>query len=365
MADLQFIREEREPTFRFEVAPLHNALCSLCLLDQKHLDGISDWVDATVAAMTPEERERSGHACETVGFVSRTTAETVEEFVEALRATDSRTLFSHQLRHLVEKASMMLSGPQVPAPEELIKNETAFVGLIERMHEAKDEPFSKEEAHADYRRMSAPDYAARSAEVISELWNKYLRDEWSAVRLTVEESVAAFRSIEIPGNGVQEKLKFVTQRDYIPEQWIDAIQNTREIVFVPSVHIGPYMLLLDHDHERAIIVGRARIPEGATASSATLTRADLLIRLEALSDSVRLAILEMAAREDKITTQDVMDKLSLSQSSASRHLTQLAATGLLTVDASERTKRYSVHTRRIDDVCNGIQQLLGEPRNQE
>jgi hypothetical protein len=32
----------------------------------------------------------------------------------------------------------------------------------------------------------------------------------------------------------------------------------------------------------------------------------------------------------------------------------------MAVDASERTKKYSVHTRRIADVCESIQHLLTE-----
>jgi DNA-binding transcriptional ArsR family regulator len=63
---------------------------------------------------------------------------------------------------------------------------------------------------------------------------------------------------------------------------------------------------------------------------------------------------------DLVTTQGVIDELSLSQSSASRHLTQLAATGLMAVDASERTKKYSVRPKRVADVCESIRHLLTE-----
>jgi DNA-binding transcriptional ArsR family regulator len=136
------------------------------------------------------------------------------------------------------------------------------------------------------------------------------------------------------------------------------LKNVHEVTYVPSVHIGPYMTLLDFDGSNAVIVGRARIPEGAPVSSPTIDRSDLLIRLEALSDTTRLRILEMAAKREVITSQDVIDELELSQSSASRHLTQLTATGLLKVDGSERTRRYRLNSDRIDAVCGGIKQLF-------
>jgi DNA-binding transcriptional ArsR family regulator len=118
------------------------------------------------------------------------------------------------------------------------------------------------------------------------------------------------------------------------------------------------MILFEFDGRRAFIVGRARVPEGASVHSAVLDRSDLLMRLDALSDDTRLRIVEMATRDGTITTQMVMDELELSQSSASRHLTQLAATGILSVDGSERTKRYRTNPRRIDDLCHGLRQLV-------
>jgi len=130
-------------------------------------------------------------------------------------------------------------------------------------------------------------------------------------------------------------------------------------VYIPSVHIGPFMILFEYDGTTAYVVGRARIPEGSTVRAAELDRSDLLIRLDALSDATRLRVLELAAGRGSITTQEVMDGLQLSQSSASRHLTQLTATGLLTVDASERTKRYRLNVSRVDQVFSGLKELLG------
>jgi DNA-binding transcriptional ArsR family regulator len=92
--------------------------------------------------------------------------------------------------------------------------------------------------------------------------------------------------------------------------------------------------------------------------SAELDRSELLVRLEALSDDVRLRILTTAAEEGFVTTQVVIDSLGLSQSSASRHLSQLTATGLLSVDTGHRSKRYHLNSRRVNETCDMLKSFL-------
>jgi DNA-binding transcriptional ArsR family regulator len=202
-------------------------------------------------------------------------------------------------------------------------------------------------------------YRDRLADGIAHLWEHYLSEEWPRVRHMTETSAAAFASIDVPGESAEEQIRFITQRDSLPEDWIPTLREARRVVFIPSVHIGPFMIMLEYDGKTVYIAGHARIPEGATVQASELDRSDLLIRLDALSDETRLRVLELAADRGRITTQDVMEAFELSQSSASRHLTQLTATGLLSVDSSERTKKYQLNARRIDDVFGGLKKLLG------
>jgi DNA-binding transcriptional ArsR family regulator len=361
MSDLAFIRDRAIPRIEFDVAPVYNALCSICLLGQTQLDHISPWVDATLARATEEEREAVETACEAVHYVSVTRARTVESFIASLAELDPSVFPTVEAQRLRAKALRHEGVGEVPSAAVLASDREAFVGLIERLMEGiDDKEFDRAKLETYFDQIHDGEaYRDKLTSAISLLWDRYLKEEWERVESAVTDSVAAFQSVEIGGESVEEKLKFITQRDNIPAEWVATLQTAQEIVYVPSVHIGPYMILFDFDGTRAVVMGRARIPEGATVHSPMLDRSDLLIRLEALSDTNRLRILEMAASRDEITSQDVIDQLELSQSSASRHLTQLAATGLLTVDLSERTRRYRLNTRRIDDVCVGLKELFG------
>lgn len=101
-------------------------------------------------------------------------------------------------------------------------------------------------------------------------------------------SVAAFGSVELPLGGVSERLEFIAGSDFIHDEWVQIASKAEEVVGVPSVHIGPYMILFEFDGRRASIVGRARVPDGASVHSSALDHSDLLMRLDAISDSTRM-----------------------------------------------------------------------------
>ena len=362
MADIMFVGKNTQTSVRFAAEPVFNALCSLCLLSQDHLDNISSWVDATKQHMNDEERAQAEWACHAIPFVKALAGASIDEWLPTFRALDPAEIFRVNAERLRVKALLELDQETVPGIDELMGDRTTYVNLARELQVAKGygAMFKQEEEEQTFDEMSGGAvYRDKLANGIEHLWERYLKAEWPRVRDTVETSVKAFRSIQIPGDTLINQVTFITERDPLPEQWIPTLQTAREIVFIPSVHIGPFMILLDYDGTTAYIAGRARIPEGSTVQAAELNRSELLIRLDALSDESRLRILELAVGRGTVTTQEVMDALELSQSSASRHLTQLTATGLLSVDASERTKRYRLNARRIDTVCNDLKKLLG------
>jgi len=368
MADLMFVGEHTPSRVRISAAPAMNALCSLCLLSQESLDNISHWVDTTRQHLTDEERVQAMDACHasmTVSLydnVSRSESVDIEQWLDDLAELDPEWIRSNGALRLRAKARRILGPSEVPELSAIETDRTVFLDLIQRIFAAKgmaEEFDADEEGKVFDDRMDGERYRDRLVAGIRHLWEKYLRAEWPRVATTIDKSVAAFNSIDLPGDSVVGQLKFITERDAIPEEWVPLLEAAREVVFVPSVHIGPFMTIFDDDGSRLYVVGRARIPAGSSVQAAELDRSDLLIRLDALSDETRLRVLELASVRGTITTQEVMEALDLSQSSASRHLTQLTATGLLLADASERTKRYRLNGDRIDQVFSGLKNLLG------
>lgn len=359
MSDFQFFGGNT-PAVKFAVEPVYSALCSLCMLTQDHLDRISSWVDSTKQHLTDEERKMAFHACRVAPYVALTRASSIEDLLLELSNTNPAVFVQVNVDRIIRKAHH--NGlVDLPSEEQLANDESAYVDTVRRIHKKKGltNEFKEDQERAEYRRLTnGSEHRDAVVEAVRTLWDKYLAADWERVQTVAEASVAAFQSIEIPGKDFAEQIRFVTERDVLPEEWINTLSQAREVVFIPSVHIGPFMILFEFDGTTAYVVGRARTPEGSTVHTSELDRSDLLIRLEALSDDTRLRVLEMAAGQGIVTTADVMERLELSQSSASRHLAQLTATGLLSVDASERTKRYRVNADRVDQVFAGLKSLI-------
>ena len=147
----------------------------------------------------------------------------------------------------------------------------------------------------------------------------------------------------------------MTGRDFrgIWDEW------GKELIFVPSPHIGPYVTRFDAEKNvMSRIIFGARLPEGARVSSPALSRSELLVRLSGLADDTRLQILELLTTHDELCAQDVIEMLDLSQSAASRHLRQLTATGYLVERRREVAKCYSLNPQRVDDTLRALKRFL-------
>lgn len=358
MSDVAFVNDRTVAAIRFDQAPVYNALCSLCLLTQE-VDNISPWVERTQAALTDSDKHAAETACAAMMYVRGSRASDLPAWIDEFRSRSPDEVVSVAFERMAYKARTYLGDSEAPSAEELRSDQAAFMAFASRMAAMYEKPFDEAETAAEYQRYLDPaGYQHQVADAVEHLWSAYLADEWSHAAELTAASVRAFRSIELPGKTFEDRLKFITQRDYIPEVWVNAGTELKELVYIPSPHIGPYMIEIDRSETTAWIVGRARIPEESNVRMPELDRSDVLMRLEAISDANRLHIMEMAAKNGTITTQEVMEKLGLSQSSASRHLTQLGATGLLIVDAHEKTKRYRLNGDRVDETLGSLKGLL-------
>jgi DNA-binding transcriptional ArsR family regulator len=89
-----------------------------------------------------------------------------------------------------------------------------------------------------------------------------------------------------------------------------------------------------------------------------LSRFEPLVRLSALDDDRRLRILRLLGQKGPLGTPDIIAQLALSQSSASRHLEQLTATGYPTVPRRWGMKRYRLNPDRIEHTFKALTRLL-------
>jgi len=201
---------------------------------------------------------------------------------------------------------------------------------------------------------SLKDYVVSHLET---MWDRYLAAEWKRVRPMVQASITAFGRVDFGGLSAEEAVRKVIGRDLRSK--MDHVSEAHTLSFIPSPHVGPYVTLYSHEGVLRIAFG-ARLPDGVTPESASsgLGRSDLLVRLSALADDTRLQILEPLKDEGALYAQDIINRLELSQSSASRHLIQLSATGFLKERRQERGKCYSLNPDCVARTVSAFEGFL-------
>lgn len=268
---------------------------------------------------------------------------------------------SRTLEALLDRLRTKL-GAQIgnlPKPEALIANRVAYLSVMERDHQQKGEPFDPSFCEAEYEFLQDP--VARQDLIVSHLrrmWDEYLAPEWQRNLPLIGQSVAAYESMDCNGQSIPEAIRQITGRDRMPREWEGWRPDVERLIFIPSAHLGPYLLLMDLRGSSARFVLGARIPQGATVVSTGLTRSELLTRLSALADDTRLRIVELLAGDGELGAQDVIARLDISQSSASRHLRQLSATGYLAERRREGAKVYRLNLDRLDDTLGDLKRFL-------
>jgi DNA-binding transcriptional ArsR family regulator len=108
------------------------------------------------------------------------------------------------------------------------------------------------------------------------------------------------------------------------------------------------------------VIFGARIPEGVQFDAPDLSCAEIVVRLSALADDTRLRLLRLVTEEGELRSQEIMSRMGLSQSAASRQLKQLSATGFLNERRCEGAKCYNLNPERVKDTCNALSGFLLE-----
>jgi ArsR family transcriptional regulator len=192
---------------------------------------------------------------------------------------------------------------------------------------------------------------------LGHMWNSYLAPEWERVLPMLQDSVRAFRAYDFSGMSEFEIAQTITGQKLDSMEWETKLGSVERVVYIPNAHIGPYIGHVHVGNAMGLVFG-ARLPEGALIDAPDLSRAEMLVRLNALADDTRLRILKLVADQGEQRSQDIMNRLELSQSASSRHLKQLSATGYLNERRCEGAKCYSLNPERLEDTLCAIRNFL-------
>ncbi|MEZ4515348.1 MAG: metalloregulator ArsR/SmtB family transcription factor [Chloroflexota bacterium] len=341
-----------------DLEPAHNVQHSLMLLERTdELSGMDEWVYRTVAQMTAEEREK--HRLVMIGLFYATRPEasysSFPAFLDHLAAVPPESLRDKVLNAYIEMAAWADDEP-LPEAAEVMADINSFLTFLRRGF-GDDHVFPEVEQQAYTYLLDPPAMQELIVSHLRHMWHKYMAVEWERVRPMLQKAVTAFRQIDFSGQSREAIARQILDRDAEDICYIEKIEDADAVTFVPSAHVGPYVGKALANGHMWILFG-ARQPDGAVEDVPELGRAEILVRLSALADDTRLSILKLVAESGELRSQDIMERLDLSQSGASRHLKQLSATGILRERRCNGAKCYELNDARIDNTLQAVSGFL-------
>jgi DNA-binding transcriptional ArsR family regulator len=361
--DSDMIARPSSASLGVALEPAQNVFNSLFLLTAaEKLSGLDDWVARTAAEMSPVERHRNTLVVEGLYHAVQPDRRwpSFAAYLDDLAARDAVAIRDRLLRN-ISRACLAKTPPGAqPAmladPEVLLSSADAYIRFL-RDNSFEFDLAIETEAHALFG--DPPRMKDLIVSHLKAIWHERMAAEWERVKPILQESVVAFQQIDFRRMSGFEAMRLVTGQEP-HEKWQNWIADSRQIIFVPSAHIGPYLRSFKEDKLLWVLFG-ARLPEGAPAGASALSRSDLLVRLGALTDDTRLRILSLLSQQDELCAQDIMLQLDLNQSAASRHLRQLSAAGYITERRRDVAKCYSLNRERIDDTFRALDRFLTRP----
>jgi ArsR family transcriptional regulator len=358
----EIISPQKTVKVTFSLEPAYNVIGSLSLLDMvEGFSGLGEWVYQTAKALSPEQVRANWLVIEDAYVhLADTSWPSFPAWVDDLAARDATAMRDRALQAWLASVSEKVGG-EIPAPSELLADRAAYLSLAERFsrssgHASLTEGEDFDRSFWEERHRLLNDPSARQDLIVTHLstmWDETLASEWERNLPVLEETIAAFKSLDLSGLTVVEVLSRVVMRAQIPDtDWFDDIEY---VILIPSVHNGPYIVHLNGLSDTTVrFIVSARIPEGVPAHLSALSRSELLVHLNALADDTRLRILELLARQGEMTTPDIRAHLELSQSAVSRHLEHLTATGYLVGLRERGTNLYRLNPDRIDHTFKAL-----------
>ena len=352
-----FIEIPARTRIRVGLAPVQNAIHSLLLLTKtEELSGLGDWVMNTVHQLSPAERKQHYRV--------------MIAFYHAILPEQSWSSFPIYLNHLAKmdpdvlrnkllRTYFKLSLHEVSdefTPETVIASEGNYITfLTERFG---DQCVDEELERWAYGYVIDP--PAMQELIVTHLqkyWNEYLAAEWELVLPMLQKTVSAFQHVDFSQMDNIRAAEYVIGQTLNAEHWEKKCQDAEGLYFAPSLHVGPYLGKFHENNLLGFIFG-ARLPDNAIIHAPELSQVEIYVRLSALSNEPRLQILKYISTQGESCSTEIIKELDLSQSAASRHLTQLTAIGYLLARRIDGAKCYRLDKKRIANTLDTIKVFL-------
>jgi ArsR family transcriptional regulator len=360
VADWDFILAPSTVAVEIRLDEVGTLLNSLKMLSAEDFhNGLHEWISRTAAEIGAERLKLNYQLCMVTEHLhADIQAPSFPEFIQAIKKVKPERVQDLFVDWMREK-------PNYPGDEILLNSREDYLNYVQSImsehYASKGETLNLEEWGEGWDFHSNPqELLAKTSEHLQFMWDNYLKAEWKRVKPMLEEAVDAFSSLDYSNMTAYDAIEAVTGRNMRGRDFFEEkLERMEKLVFIPNAHLGPYISWGESHVQRTFIFFfGARPPKNARMKSSALSRSELLVRLNALADETRLKIIELLTQHEEMCAQDFITMLDLSQSSASRHLRQLTASGYLTERRRDVAKCYTLNPDRIEDTVKALKEFL-------
>lgn len=319
--------------------------------------GLSQWMEETYHALSPEEKHANklaSMAFDAINWSQNIT--TFPDVIADLEGRDAVELRAQTLQWLTETEGMPPLDTLLSDADVLVR-----VNYEHASQHGKQESFDEPFWRWAYDQLAEAGYFKQVVvQHLKMMWERFLREHWLRNEALLIESRNAFLQMQFGSfSDAFAAIEAVTGRNMRgAEKMEQHFANSARLIFMPVTHLGPYISWGRTYEGDDLVFFSARLPRNTRVESPALNRSELLVRLNALADDTRLRMLEMLVENEEICAQDFITRLELSQSSASRHLRQLTASGYLNERRRDVAKCYSLNRERIEDTMKALGRFL-------
>ncbi len=346
-------------TVEVRLDPVQTFINSMMLISRsEELSGLNPWIYETAAALTEEQMAQ--HNLVVLGLYYITLParfwQDIPSYLRHLKNSNPDTLRDQLLDFYISYQPCGLTDDLPEATgETLLADKGFFLDYLEKKFSAAI--FDRDVESKAYELLKDPPEMQRQvASHLKFMWDEHFKGEWQRILPMLEDAVMAFEQVDFSNMSREEIAKYITGTD-VDADYLKEVGENQQMIFVPSAHNGPYHGMFHYKNSRGLIFG-ARLPEDTKVHAPDLSRNEITIRLSALADDLRLNILKVIAEEGEMKSQEIMDKLELSQSATSRHLKQLSATGYLIERRCSGAKCYALNEERVQDTLRAVAAFL-------
>ena len=367
----ELIYTPTRPAVRISMEPAFSAIFSLMLLAKpEKYSELGQWVFRTALSMSSQERQR--HNLVLIGFYYAVTPArtwlSFPDYLQFLEEVDPQVLIDqmlltyalHQPGGLAQLASQPAQEAKLKAvKQKALASEQAYLDFLRGQFGA-DHIDAEIESQAYQFLMDPPAMQNLITAHLRFMWDHYLAAEWQRAEPLLRKATQALNGMDTQAMSRAELCRAVTGQDLPDTPLKHLCETSPQVVFVPNLHAGSYLgwcqTALSGD--TVWIFYRPPLPRAAELKESELSRAEIIVRLSALADDSRLQIMEYIAAHGEVRSQQLIQALGMSQSTASRHLRQLSAVGYLVERRCDGAKCYAINSEQIEQSLKSISGYL-------